>query len=146
MWLDNLKELRKAKGNPPLKKLADDTNLPERTVNRIFSGDTHNPYVDTLHRIVTALGGSLDDILADTKMVVGTENMATLQESADVAKAELDLISAENALLKDKVVTLTAEIDLLQMTLKHKEEIINLHNYYNNALKILSLKKGEEDV
>ena len=143
MWLDNLKELRKAKGNPTIKKLAEETNLPERTVCRIFSGDTHSPYVDTLHRIVTALGGSLDDILADTKVVVGTENMATLQENADVAKAELDLISAENAILKDKVATLTAEIDLLQMTLKHKDEIISLHNYYN---KLMSSEKGGTDV
>ena len=146
MWLDNLKELRKAKGNPTIKKMAEDTNLPERTVTRIFSGDTHSPYVDTLHRIVTALDGSLDDILADTKVVVGTEKLATLQENVDVANAELDILTAEIALLKDKVVCLTAENDLLKKELEHKDEIINLHNFYNNALKVLSLKKGEENV
>lgn len=113
------------------KQIADKTNLPERTVTRIFGGDTDNPYVDTLHRIVTVLGGSLDDILADTKVVVATETFIEVKETADVATAERDLITAENAILKDKVATLTAENEMLKMQLKHKEEIIALHNYYN---------------
>lgn len=130
MWLDNIKELKKAKGMSS-KQISEKTNLPERTVSRIFSGDTDNPYVDTLHRIVTVLGGSLDDILADTKVVVGDKNLATLQESVDVVTAERDLLKAENAILKDNVATLTAEINMLKMQLMHKEEIIALHNYYN---------------
>ena len=134
MWLDNLKELKKTKGMSA-KQIADKTNLPERTVNRIFSGDTDNPYVDTLHRIVTVLGGSLDDILADTKMVVGDKNLATLQENVDTVTAERDLIIAENAILKDKVTTLTNENEMLKMQLMHKEEIIALHNYYNKINK-----------
>jgi transcriptional regulator with XRE-family HTH domain len=133
MWLDNIKELKKAKGMST-KQIADATKLPERTVTRIFSGDTDNPYVDTLHRIVTVLGGSLDDILADTKVVVGDANLVTLQENVDVVTAERDLIIAENAILKDKVATLTAENDMLKMQLKHKEEIIALHNYYNKLI------------
>jgi transcriptional regulator with XRE-family HTH domain len=130
MWLDNLKELKKKTGMSA-KQIADKTKLPERTVNRIFSGDTDNPYVDTLHRIVTVLGGSLDDILADTKVVVATESLVEVKENATVIEAERDLITAENAILKDKVATLTAENDMLKMQLKHKEEIIALHNYYN---------------
>ncbi len=130
MWLDNLKELKKKTGMSA-KQIAEKTSLPERTVSRIFSGDTDNPYVDTLHRIVTVLGGSLDDILADTKVVVGEENLVELQENVEVVTAERDLITAENAILKDKVTALTAENDMLKMQLKHKEEIIALHNYYN---------------
>lgn len=130
MWLDNLKELKKSKGMTS-KQIAEQTNLPERTVTRIFSGDTDNPYVDTLHRIVTVLGGSLDDILADTKVVVGEQNLVDLQETVDVVAAERDLITAENATLKSKVAALTAENDLLRLKLAHKEEIIALHNYYN---------------
>ena len=130
MWLDNLKELKKKTGMSA-KQIADKTKLPERTVNRIFSGDTDNPYVDTLHRIVTVLGVSLDDILADTKVVVATESLVEVKENANVIEAERDLYIAENAILKDKVATLTAENDMLKMQLKHKEEIIALHNYYN---------------
>lgn len=130
MWLDNLKELKKQKGMSA-KQIAEKTNLPERTVNRILSGETDNPYIDTLHRIVTALDGSLDDIFADTKLVVGTENLATLQENVNVVTAENDMILAENSVLKDKVAALTAEIDILRMQLKHKDEIISIHNFYN---------------
>ena len=129
MWLDNLKELKKTKGMST-KQIAEKTNLPERTVTRIFSGDTDNPYVDTLHRIVTVLGGSLDDILADTKMVVGEHSLATLQEKMDVVTAERDRILAENAILKDKADALTAENEMLKMEIRHKDEIIAIHNYY----------------
>lgn len=130
MWLDNLKELKKEKGMSA-KQIAEKTKLPERTVCRIFSGDTDNPYVDTLHRIVTVLGGSLDDILADTKMVVGEKNLVTLQADVEVITAERDLIIAENSILKDKVAALTAENDMLKKEIKHKDEIIAIHNYYN---------------
>lgn len=130
MWLDNIKELKKKTGMSA-KQIADKTNLPERTINRIFAGETDNPYVDTLHRIVTVLGGSLDDILADTKVVVGDKNLATLKEDVDVATAERDLVIAENAILKEKVTTLTSENEMLKLQLMHKEEIIALHNYYN---------------
>ena len=82
MWLDNLKDLKKSKGMS-VKQIAEATNLPERTVSRIFSGDTDNPYVDTLHRIVSVLGGSLDSILADTKVVVGDTDLVTLQNEVD---------------------------------------------------------------
>jgi transcriptional regulator with XRE-family HTH domain len=131
MWLDNLKELKKAKGMST-KQIAEKTNLPERTVARIFSGDTDNPYVDTLVRIVGVLGGSLDDILADTKSVVGNKDLATLQGEVDRLSGEIALIQAENAVLNTKVTTLAAENDLLRLKLEHKEEIIALHNYYNN--------------
>lgn len=137
MWLDNLKELKKAKGMT-VKQISDQTNLPERTVTRIFAGDTDNPYVDTLHRIVTVLGGSLDDILADTKVVVGGQDLVELQETVDEVAAERDLITterdlaiAESAALKSQVTALTAENELLRLKLAHKEEIIALHNYYN---------------
>ena len=130
MWLDNLKELKKSKGMSS-RQIAELTRLPERTIIRVFSGDTDNPYVDTLHRIVTVLGGSLDDILADTKVVLGDKNLATLQENVDVVTAERDLLKAENTILKDKVTALTSENELLKLQLAHKDEIIALHNYYN---------------
>lgn len=130
MWLDNLKELKKKTGMSS-KQIADMTNLPERTVVRIFSGDTDSPYVDTLHRIVSVLGGSLDSILADTKTVVGDANLATLQAEVERLNAENGMLNAENGMLKDEVSTLRAENDLLRMKLEHKEEIISLHNYYN---------------
>lgn len=139
MWLDNLKELKKKKGMS-VKQIADMTNLPERTVNRIFSGDTDNPYVDTLHRIVAVLGGSLDDILADTKAVVASESVVELQENVEVATAKLDLKEVENDMLKTKVAAQATEIELLKKELAHKDELLALHGYYKTYIEQLIKK------
>ena len=147
MWLDNLKELKKETGMSA-KQIADKTNLPERTVNRIFSGDTDNPYVDTLHRIVTVLGGSLDDILADTKVVVATESLVEVKESlvevketleevkgnANVIEAERDLIKIENERLKVENAKLTTELQLLKQEIQHKDELLELHKFYRKLI------------
>ena len=136
MWLENLKELKKATGMSA-KQIADKTHLPERTVIRIFSGDTDNPYVDTLHRIVAVLGGSLDDILADTKVVVATESLIEVKENANVVEAERDLILVENEMLKTKVGALTTENELLNRELAHRDELLALHNYYKTHIEQL---------
>ena len=105
MWLDRLQELKK-ETKMTTREVAEKSNLPERTVKRLFAGETDSPYADTLHRIVSAMGGSLDDILA-----------------------------VELSLLKDKYTTLSAEVNLLNLKLAHKDEIIALHNYYNKLNK-----------
>jgi transcriptional regulator with XRE-family HTH domain len=135
MWLDNLIELRAANGNPPYKHIAQKVNMPERTVTRIFSGETENPSVENLYKIVNALGGSLDDILAGTKVVIGRTNLAELEAEVERLTNELDLANAENAVLQDKAANLTAENDILRLKLEHKDELLALHNYY--------IKRGE---
>ena len=134
MWLENLKELKKSSGMSA-KQIADATKIPESTVKRIFSGDTDNPYVDTLRRIVDVLGGSLDELFAESKMRVSNTDLVTLQAEYDKLSAEFVTLKDENVTLKDKVVTLEAENSLLILKLEHKEEIISLHNYYNNLNK-----------
>lgn len=130
MWLDNLKELKKKSGKTS-KQIADETKIPESTIKRIFGGDTDDPYVSTIHRIVICLGGSLDHVLADTNAVLAPESLAEAKETARLAEAESDLIAAENKILRDKVAALTAEVELLNLKLAHKEELLALHNYYN---------------
>lgn len=129
MWSENLKALKKRTGLS-VKQIAEKSNLPERTVNRIFSGDTDNPYMTTLIPIVNALGGSLDDIFADTSVVVATKTVVELQENVETVNSEKDLLLAENKILKDKVAVLTQENELLKMKLLHKEELLAVHNYY----------------
>lgn len=130
MLLKNLKELKKEK-NMSSKQIAEKTNLPERTICRIFNGETEHPRIDTLYLIVKALGGSLNDIFADTNVVVATEQVVELQENVEVVNTEKDLLLAENKLLQDKVSNLEKEIELLKMKLMHKEELLAVHNYYN---------------
>ena len=129
MWLENLKELKKSKGMTT-KQIADATKIPESTLKRIFSGETDDPYVSTIHRIVTVLGGSLDHILADTNAVLATTSLAEVKENAEVVEAERDLVLAELEMLRAKTSAQETEILLLKEQLKHKDEILALINYF----------------
>ena len=142
MWLENLKELKKAKGMTT-KQIADATKIPEGTIKRIFSGDTDDPYVSTIHRIVAVLGGSLDHILADTNAVLASSSLVEVKETAEVAEAKQNLLAVENEMLKTKNAALTTEIELLKKELSHKDEILALHKYYKAHIEKL-LKHTEE--
>jgi transcriptional regulator with XRE-family HTH domain len=133
MWLENLKELRKKTGMS-VKQISEKTTLPERTINRIFAGETDHPYADTLDLIVKALGYDLGDVFADTKVIVATDELVKTKECVDVVEAERDLSIAENEMLKAKVAALTTEVELLKKELQHKDELLALHNYYNKII------------
>ena len=140
MWLENLKELKKAKGMTT-KQIADATKIPESTIKRIFSGDTDNPYVDTVRRIAIALDSTLDEIFAETKVVVATETLAEVKENTEVVEAERDLVSIENEklkieidALKNDLTTRETRIKLLELELQHKEELLKVHDFYNKIL------------
>lgn len=129
MWLENLKELKKSKGMTT-KQIADATKIPESTIKRIFAGDTEDPYVSTIHRIVAVLGGSLDQILADTNAVLSTESLVEVKETAEVIEAERDLVLAELEMLRAKTTAQEAEISLLRERLQHKDELLAVYNYF----------------
>lgn len=137
MWLENLKELKKKTGMS-VKQIADKTRLPERTINRIFAGESDHPYADTLDLIVKALGYDLGDIFADTGVVVATQDLVEIKENVDVVEAERDLTIAENDMLKAKNAALETEIELLKKEIQHKDEIIALHNYYKSVISGMS--------
>ena len=124
MWLDNLIQLKKKAGMSS-KQIAEGTFMPERTVSRIFHGETDSPTITTLIPIINFLGGSFDEIFADTKAVVGDQTLVSLQ-------AERDSLATENAKLKETVTAQTMEIELLKLKLTYTEELLDTHNYYNN--------------
>ena len=129
MWLDNLKELKKSKGMT-CKQIANATKIPESTIKRIFSGDTDNPYVDTVRRIAIALDSSLDEIFAETKLVVATETLAEVKENAVAVEAEKEVIEIKNDMLEAKITAMTMEIELLKKELQHKDELLAVYNYF----------------
>jgi transcriptional regulator with XRE-family HTH domain len=133
MWLDNLKELKKAKGMTS-KQIADATRIPESTIKRIFSGETTDPYISTIQRIVVVLDGSLDDLFAESKAVIANESLVEVKENAGVVEAERDLVLAELEMLRAKTAAQETEILLLKERLQHKEELLALHNYYNKLI------------
>ena len=126
MWHENLLRYLKEFGVSK-HQLAERSGLPYETVKRICTGKTANPYIDTLDRISVALGITLQDLLVDTKAVVGTKGLAELQTKLDAVVSERDLLLAENAILKDKNNALTEESKLLNMQLSYKDEIIALY-------------------
>lgn len=140
MLLENLRELKKA-SRMTFKEIADASKTPESTVKRIFSGESE-PLASTLSRIVKAIGGSLDDILADTNVVLSPKTLVEVKENAEVVEAERDLIVVENEMLKTKNAALTTEIELLKKELSHKEELLAVHNFYRTHLEQLKKKEG----
>lgn len=133
MWTDKLREFTIESG-VPIKEVAKRAMVSEKTIDRMLEGKAKTIYADTLDRWCTAIGVSMSDIFSDSKAVIGTENLATLQNKVEIKSAEMDMLIAENKILQDKVVALTAEVDLLKMQLAHKEEIISIHNYYNKLM------------
>ena len=141
MWLENLKELKKRTGMS-VKQIADKANLPERTVSRIVSGETDHPRIDTLGLIVDAMGGTMQEVFADTNVIVATEKLVEIKEVAEVVEAELDVIAVENDMLKAKNAALSTENELLKKELAHKEELLAVHNFYRTHLEQLKKKEG----
>ena len=129
MLLEKLRYYREA-SKMTFEHLAEESKTPLSTLKNIFSGKCE-PLASTLYRITQALNISLEDVLVDSNVVLSHKSLVEVKENAEMAEAERDLISAENAILKDKVAALTAENDMLKREIKHKEEIIALHNYYN---------------
>lgn len=133
MWTDKLREFTIESGIP-IKEVAERAMISEKTIDRMLDGKTKTLYADTLDRWCTAIGISMADIFVDSKAVIGTENLATLQNKVEIKSAEMDMLTAENKILQDKVTALTAEVELLKLQLAHKEEIIRIHDYYNKRL------------
>ena len=130
MWLENLKELKKSKGMTT-QQISDATKIPVSTLKRIFAGDTDDPYISTIHKIVIALGGSLDHVLSDTNAILAPQSIVEAKENANAAEAEKDALkekvaalTTENAVLREKNEALLYKVDAL------KDEIIETHRHY----------------
>ena len=131
MWLENINELKK-KSKLSIGDIAKGTLLPERTIARIFSGETENPTITSLIPIIRFLKGSLDEVFADTSAVVGSKNLVELQNDLQVMQADKERLIAENTVLLNKVSVLNAENEIIKMKLRHKEEELQtIYDYYH---------------
>ncbi len=129
MWLEKLKEQKKAKGLSS-KQIAVMTDIPERTVKRVFTGETENPYMDTIRRIANVLDISLDELFVEGGAVVGHENLKTLRENYDKLSEEFTILSTEHAIIQDRNASLTAENEQLKAKLEQCEKMLALHESY----------------
>lgn len=62
MWLNELKNLKK-QARMTHDEIAQASGVPVSTVEKIFSGYTAGPKLETVRKIVTAMGYTLDDLL-----------------------------------------------------------------------------------
>lgn len=136
MWREKITEAKKAK-NITTKMMSEKMRLPEPTIQRILSGKTATPRIDTVLDLGASVGLSPWELFSETTAVLSDKSHLVMQEELDKAnaalsalQAEFAALSAETTDLRVKNVTLQAENDMLQMKLEHKEEIIRLHNRY----------------
>ena len=132
MLLTNLHKIKEV-SKMTYEQIAKESKTPISTVKHIFAGKCE-PLASTLYRIVTAMGGSLDEVLADTNVVLSPKTLAEVQENAEVIEAERDSIQAELEKLKARNAALTTENELLRKEIQHKDELLALHNYYKSVI------------
>lgn len=53
----------KNKGNFTATEIANLSGIPEATIRKILSGETADPRFDTVAKLVSAMGGSMDEVL-----------------------------------------------------------------------------------
>lgn len=128
MLLEKLKELKK-ESDMTLEEIAEQSKTSLSTVKHIFAGKCE-PLASTLYRITKAMGGSLDDILADTNVVLSPKTLIEVQETAEVAEAQRDLVISELESLRAKAIEQEQEILVLRERVMQQDRILSLIDYF----------------
>lgn len=95
----------KNKGNFSWNDLSEMSGLPDATIRKIFSGETADPRFETVVKLVTAMGGSLDEIINEEKgEEVEMNAIIAIKEVYEARIADLKESAAEHtsSLKKDK--------------------------------------------
>lgn len=97
----------KNKGNFSWNELSEMSGIPEATIRKIYSGETADPRFETVAKLVSTMGGSLDAVLNDGKNIeIETNAIISLKEGYIARIAEIKASSNEiiGMLRKDKKV------------------------------------------
>ena len=95
----------KNKGNFSWSDLSNLSGLPDATIRKIFSGETADPRLETVARIVTAMGGSMDELVSGKKKEeVEANAVMAIKEVYEARIADIKTSSIEHihSLKKDK--------------------------------------------
>lgn len=137
MWLERIKEIKKEKGITA-KMIADAENMSARSVERVLNGETPNPGVETMRRIIHAIGSSWNEIFSDTCAVIGGQDLASAQEEISRLTEEnekltslLQIANIDLNVQKEKISALESEVKMVNIRLEYEQKINSLHNYYN---------------
>ena len=98
--------------------LADKSKVPIGTINRIKEGKYMDCKYSTIKHLLIALIGGTTDEFSCTEQVA--KELQQLEEFGEQAEK-----------LEQQTLLLEQQIELLKLQLKHKEEIIALHDNFN---------------
>ena len=136
-WLINLIDLKNKTGLT-VKQISDAENLAEKSVSNVFQGKSKSPSVNLIRRIIHALGGSWREIFGESDAVIGSQDLATLQNEVDTLRAEnerltitLNIKEIDLNVERNKVSTLESKIQLLKLKLEYEEKLNAVHSFYN---------------
>lgn len=83
-WLDKLKEMKKQSGKTS-KEISEATGIPKSTIDKLFSGQTKEPYLSSIRSIVHFLGYTLDDLEDSSPKI----KKAPTRSGSDIQKQKL---------------------------------------------------------
>lgn len=120
-WLITLNELRDT-SKMTYKQIADDLQESERTISRVFTGETKSPGVELVRRIIHSMGGCMADVFGEGAAYIASQDVLALQLENEELKNACAKLLAENELLKQKNIALTDELlDVVKYFTKAKE-------------------------
>ena len=94
--------------------LADKSTVPIGTINRIKEGKYEDCKYSTIkHLLIALIGGTTDEFSCTEQVTKELQQKEWLEQQTA------------------KLTAIETELMMLKMELKHKDEIIELHNYYN---------------
>lgn len=108
--------LLKDKGKFSWNDLSEMSGLPDTTIRKIFSGETADPRFETVVKLVSAMGGSLDAIIKkDEEDRIEMNAIIALKETYESRIADLKASSTEliTTLKKDKKYLAIVSLSLL---------------------------------
>ena len=125
-WLEKLKAL-KASSRMSIREISRASGLPEPTLEKVFSGQTKNPGIATVRRLVHSLGYTLGDLDMDEVK----KNAPSCSEEAAKAAADYSLLDAPGQYTVRAV--LDAELKRLGEASPSVPEIQYIRHYFTAA-------------
>ena len=109
-------------------------HIPEETISRVLSGKTSDPGISTVLDLAETVGLAPYELFMDATLAEEFKAFLELKSKVEETKAERIRIVKENESLKATNADLANKVYILEMQLKHKDEIISLHRSYNEGI------------
>ena len=133
MYYERLKKAYDASGLSK-KQLAEKAKVSEKTIKRMLDNPDYRADVVTTEQVAAALNLSMQELYAETDVVlIRKEELVELEHAKQMVDS-LKNNSEDNAILIARVACLENQIEKLQTKLRHREEVIAIHESYKSLL------------